>query len=58
MNGLPVNPPTAAHIIGGAIIENPCGMWFITPHGFVFIRVDKRTAVASGEIRSSGDQAK
>jgi hypothetical protein len=40
------NRPIAAHFIGGAIIENPCGVTFITPHGFLFIYV---RAVASGE---------
>jgi hypothetical protein len=37
-------PNTTA--IGSAIIENPCGVPFITPHGLVFINV---RVVASGE---------
>ena len=32
--------------IGDAIVENPCGVPLITPHGFVFLAV---RAIASGE---------
>jgi hypothetical protein len=39
--------PAAEHSgICGAIIENPCGVSFITPHGFVFPIV---RSVAHGE---------
>jgi hypothetical protein len=46
--------PAAEHSgIGGAIIENPCGVSFITPHGFVFPIVRSVAYGESTEHRSA-----